>query len=118
MSINRPDEDNGSRFNNPLLREFDAMLDMLPPGKRAGYLDSVYARCMKGNFDADYVRELAQLLIKRSTDKHQFASHAEKLLKKDSNAIPGEQANIKKMMEEVFAEGAADAADVAGGAQM
>jgi len=87
MSINSPGDNGGSEFRHPHLRELDTLLMSLYPAKRAAFLQSAYVNAMKGNYERDFIVQLAGLLKKWSTEKHSFAGEAEKLLAKNGGEI-------------------------------
>jgi hypothetical protein len=66
-------------FADGYLREFDTALLTMHPAQRAGYLESAYVQTLAGPYQADFLRQLARLLLKWSSSKRSFASHAHKL---------------------------------------
>ena len=61
MSLDRQDEGNGRRYQNPELREFDAVLEMMTPDQRPDFMEKVYERCLQGNYDRQYLEGMAEL---------------------------------------------------------
>ncbi len=66
-------------FQDSYLREFDTALLSMHPAERAGYLETAYVETMRGRFGADFLRQMATLLLKWSNEKRSFANHARKL---------------------------------------
>ena len=73
------DKEGRYEFTDAYTREFDMALRLMVPSDRAGYLDSAYSRLSKGKYSADILEDMAELLLKWSTEKVKFDSHAEKL---------------------------------------
>ena len=108
MSMNRPDDNGGTEFRHPHLRELDTLMLALAPAKRAGFLDSVYAGAMKGNYDSEFLTGLAELLKKWSTEKRSFLNHAEKLLAKNGQEISETRDNTAELIKTTISEGERD----------
>lgn len=92
-------------FKSPYVRELNAMLGLLPSGRRFGFLQSVYVLAKASKYDADTLNDLAVLFMKFHTDKHDLAHMAGKLrdmadeLKAMSSQPDKVTSNLKEIRE-------------------